>query len=96
MGIVCAMAEKKSYSTLRFHVYMTTEEKAFVEERARKNGMSVAEYLRFATLWEAVTSGEPAGFALFGKRLSAHTMNLVSSWYERFKAGAKRMAEKNS
>ena len=75
---------------------MTLEEKAFVEERAKKNNMSVAEYLRFATLLEAVTSGEPAAFKVLGKRLSVHTIDLVSSWYERFKIGAKRMAEKNS
>lgn len=90
------MAEKKTFTTLRFNVYMTSEEKAFVEERAEKNNMTVAEYLRFATLLEAVTSGEPAGFKILGKRLSVHTIDVVSSIYEKLKVGAKRMAEKNS
>lgn len=90
------MSVKKPEKSTNFNVYMTPEERAFIEERAKKNGMNVAEYLRFATLWEAVTSGEPAGFKILGKRLSVHTVEVVSSWYERFKAGAKRVAEKNS
>lgn len=90
------MAQKKTKPPISFNVYMNPEERAFIEERAKANNMAVAEYLRFASLWEAVTSGEAAGFKILGNRLSTHTVELVSTWYERFKAGAKRMAEKNS
>lgn len=90
------MAVKKTYPKLRVNIYMSLEEKAFIEERAKKNNMTVAEYLRFTTLWEAVTSGESGAFKVLGKRLSIHTVEAVQSWYERFKAGAKRMAERNS
>ncbi|GMU74503.1 MAG: hypothetical protein AMXMBFR44_6990 [Candidatus Campbellbacteria bacterium] len=81
---------------LRVNVYLTKEEKKFIEERAKKNSMSVSEYVRFAALYEGITAGDPASVAVLGKRLSVHTIEAVQSWYERFKAGGKRLSEKGA
>jgi hypothetical protein len=80
----------------RTQIYLTESEKKFLEERAKKNSMSLSEYIRFAALYEGLTSGDPASVAVLGKRLSVHTVEAVQSWYERFKAGSKRLAEKGA
>lgn len=51
------------------HVRVNEGEKALIEKMAKKDGMSLSDYIRSAIYFEMVMSGSPEALRLLGGRL---------------------------
>lgn len=54
----------------RFEMKFTSEEKSFILERAKAERMSLAEYIRYACMYESVMSGNRKAIKALSGRIA--------------------------
>ncbi len=61
------MVERKAH---QYNIRLTTEEKALLEKRAKKERMTESDYLRVCMVMDSVISGDVDALKLVGQGLS--------------------------
>ena len=54
---------------LQLAIKFTEPERALLKKRAKKHGLTEADYLRMAMSFEAFTAGDPDAISILGKKL---------------------------